>query len=537
MQTDFLVIGSGIAGLSFALEAAQLGQVIVATKREAPESNTRYAQGGIAGAMGKDDSFELHKDDTLIAGAGLCHEDVVDLCVRAAPDRISWLVEQGVSFSTVGFDDAIEYDMGREGGHSRRRVLHVADLTGREIEQVLVAKVSQHPNISILEDHLGLDLIYDDSSSSRRVVGAFLMSRLDGTVVPVYARATILATGGGGKVYLYTSNPDVATGDGVAMAYRAGARVANMEFFQFHPTCLYHPKAKSFLLSETLRGEGGYLRRLDGTRFMDKYHPQKEIAPRDIVARAIDHEMKATGDDHILLDLTHLSPSFLEERFPNLLATTLQFGVDMRTEPVPVVPAAHYMCGGVLTDTEGQTSLPGLYAIGEVACTGLHGANRLASNSLLEALVFANRAVQDISKKRDLLVPYDKEAAPRAWMLTGRPGQRQENVMVSQDWDEIRRLMWNYVGIVRSNRRLHGARGRLDLLGREIREYLLSTPLTPDIAELRNLLLMSQLIVESALSRQESRGLHYNVDYPKTDDKRCKKDTILWAGEHPTAVF
>lgn len=536
MKTDFLVLGSGIAGLSFALEAADRGRVVVATKREAAESNTRYAQGGIAGAMGKDDSFELHKGDTLNAGAGLCHEDVVDVCVRAAPERIQWLVAQGVSFSKVPSDDAVEYDFGREGGHSRRRVLHVADLTGREIEQVLLARVLNHPNVTLLEDHLGLDLIVRDVGDRRRVDGAFLMNRLDGRVFPVTAGATILASGGAGKVYLYTSNPDVATGDGVAMAYRAGARVANMEFFQFHPTCLYHPKAKSFLLSEALRGEGGMLRRLDGTRFMEGYHPQRELAPRDIVARAIDHEMKTTGDDHVLLDMTHLPADFLETRFPHLLGTCLGFGIDMRREPVPVVPAAHYMCGGVWTDTEGRTSLAGLYAIGEVACTGLHGANRLASNSLLEALVFAHRAVVELVGHLGAFDPPD-DVSPPGWMRAGAPSPREESVMVSQDWDEVRRLMWNYVGIVRSNRRLHGARRRLDLLGREVREYLLSTPLTPDIVELRNLSLVAQLIVESALARQETRGLHFNVDYPHLDDRRFRSDTILWAGERPTVVF
>lgn len=536
MKTDFLVLGSGIAGLSFALEAAELGRVIVATKREAAESNTRYAQGGIAGAMGKDDSFELHRDDTLLAGAGLCHEDVVDLCVRAAPERINWLVDLGVSFSKVPSDDAVEFDFGREGGHSRRRVLHVADLTGREIEQVLVARVREHPNIVLLEDHLGLDLIVRDGPDGRQVDGAFLMDRKDGVVTAVGAGATVLACGGAGKVYLYTSNPDVATGDGVAMAYRAGARVANMEFFQFHPTCLYHPKAKSFLLSEALRGEGGILRRLDGTRFMEGHHPQLELAPRDIVARAIDHEMKTTGDDHVLLDMTHLDAVFLERRFPHLLETCLKFGIDMRREPVPVVPAAHYMCGGVWTNTEGRTSLPGLYAIGEVACTGLHGANRLASNSLLEAVVFSHRAVQDLVPRVASFAP-PEDVAPPAWMRRGAPSHREESVMVSQDWDEIRRLMWNYVGIVRSNRRLHGARRRLDLLAREVREYLLTTPMTPDIAELRNLSLVAQLIVESALARQETRGLHFNVDYPHPDDRRFRTDTILWAGERPTSVF
>jgi L-aspartate oxidase len=529
MKTDFLVIGSGIAGLSFALEAAEHGDVVVATKREAVESNTRYAQGGIAGAMGKDDSFDLHREDTLRAGAGLCDEAVVDMCVRSAPARIGWLVDQGVSFSRMPKDESVEFDFGREGGHSRRRVLHVEDLTGQEIERVLLEKVRAHSRIRIMEDHLGLDMVVARAADGGRVAGAFLMDRVSGGVKHVAARATVLATGGAGKVYLYTSNPDVATGDGVAMAYRCGAKVANMEFFQFHPTCLYHPKAKSFLLSEALRGEGGVLRRMDGTRFMPEYHKEAELAPRDIVARAIDNEMKSTGDDHVMLDMTGLDASFLEERFPHLLATCKRFGVDMRIEPVPVVPAAHYMCGGVWTDLDGRTSMPGLYAIGEVACTGLHGANRLASNSLLEALVFSNRAVTHaVAGLPGIDVPTGAE--PPLWMRDGAPSSREESVMVTQDWDEIRRLMWNYVGIVRSNRRLTGARRRLDVLHEEVREYLLASPLTPDVAELRNLSLVARLIVESALRRQETRGLHFNVDYPGTDDVGFRRSTILWAG-------
>ncbi len=538
MTTDFLVLGSGIAGLSFALQAARFGRVVVATKREAEESNTRYAQGGIASAMGKDDSFDLHVEDTMQAGAGLCHRDIVEMCVRSAPEGIRWLVEQGVSFSTVASEESVEFDFGREGGHSRRRVLHVQDLTGRDIERVLVARCREDANISILEDTLGIDLFLSaDPGGRARVGGAFVQDRSGGGVQAIAARATILATGGSGKVYLYTSNPDTATGDGVAMAYRAGARVMNMEFFQFHPTCLYHPKAKSFLLSEALRGEGGILRRMDGQRFMEGVHPLKELAPRDVVARTIDAEMKRTGDDHVLLDMTHLSAGFIEQRFPHLLATCRKFGVDMRTEPVPVVPAAHYQCGGVQVDDRGRSSLPGLYAIGEVAGTGLHGANRLASNSLLEALVFAHRAAEELKdKRRDL--PEPVEAPLPAWMVHGTTtSATTESVMVSQDWDEIRRLMWNYVGIVRSNRRLAAARRRLDLLHSEVHDYLLSAPLTPDLAELRNLCRVARLIVESAMRRMETRGPHVNLDYPATDDERCRSDTVLWSGVKSELVF
>jgi L-aspartate oxidase len=537
MKTDVLVLGSGIGGLAAALEAADRCEVVVATKRAAEESNTRYAQGGIAGALGKDDSFDLHVEDTLTAGAGLCHRDAVEVCVRSAPGRIAWLVEQGVTFSKLPQDVAmeLEFDLGREGGHSRRRVLHARDLTGWEIERVLVEKARRHPNIRFLEDHMGLDLWRrTDPDGEARVQGAFLIERPTGHVEAVRARVTVLATGGAGKVYLYTSNPDIASGDGVAMAFRAGARVANLEFFQFHPTCLYHPKAKSFLISEALRGEGGVLRRKDGGAFMDSYHPLKELAPRDIVARAIDHEMKRTGDDHVLLDMTHLDAAFLEQRFPHIFATCLKYGVDIRTEPIPVVPAAHYQCGGVLTDLEGRSSVRGLYAVGEVACTGLHGANRLASNSLLEGLVFGHRAADDILATIGSQ-PEPVDAEPPAWMLQAAAPEA-ESVVVSQDWDEVRRLMWNYVGIVRSNRRLLGARRRLDLLIQEVREHVLSAPLTPDLAELRNLVEVARLIVECALTRQESRGLHFNVDYPTIDDSRFLRDTILWAGRG-TAEF
>ncbi len=541
MTTDYLVLGSGIAGLSFALEAAESGRVLVCTKRQAEESNTRYAQGGIATVLDREDSFDLHVNDTLKAGAGLCRRDRVELCVRAGPDRIRWLVEQGVRFTRMSRNAAIEFDFGREGGHSRRRILHVEDLTGREVERALLDHARSHPRIEIWEDHMGVDLWRDrDGSGKARVRGAFVIDRRSGEVHVVGARATVLATGGAGKVYLYTSNPDVATGDGVAMAYRAGAPVANLEFYQFHPTCLYHPKAKSFLISEALRGEGGLLRRLDGTRFMEKYHPDAELAPRDVVAHAIDHEMKQTGDDYVLLDMTHLDARMLEKRFPNILETCLGFGVDMRHEPIPVVPAAHYSCGGVVTDEHGATPLAGLYAVGETACTGVHGANRLASNSLLEALVFAHRAAEHSKAAHDTL-PAPEEGEVPHWMHVGETsrsdggpaGAPRETVMVTQDWDEVRRLMWNYVGIVRSVRRLLGARRRLDLLSAEVREYVLSSPLTPDLAELRNIVTVASLIVESALSRQESRGLHFVVDYPDRDDARFARDTILWAGVHP----
>jgi len=527
MKTDCLVLGSGIGGLSFAIEAAAHMNVVIATKVQADESNTRYAQGGVASVNESDDSFEMHAADTLNAGAGLCHADTVDLVVKSAPGNIDWLVGQGVRFS----EDQDGYDLTREGGHSRRRVFHAGDITGNEIERALLDKARQIPNITFLEDTMGVDLwLREDGAGRQRVGGAFLISRRDGNLVQVSAGVVVLATGGAGKVYLYTSNPDVATGDGVAMAFRAGARVANMEFFQFHPTCLYHPRAKSFLLSEALRGEGGILRRVDGSTFMQDYHPLRELAPRDVVSRAIDHEMKMTGNDHVLLDMTARTPEFIESRFPNLTAACSRFGYDLRREPVPVVPAAHYMCGGVQTDLEGRTSLAGLYAVGEVACTGLHGANRLASNSLLEAVVFGRRAAADVIASRNDFKAGDDVPEPQPWMRAGTQSSNAENVMVSQDWDEIRRLMWNYVGIVRSNRRLNAARRRLDLISREVRDYLLQSPFTTDLAELRNISTVAGLIVRSALSRQETRGLHYNLDYPDTDDRRWLRDTEIWVG-------
>ena len=529
MKSDFLVIGSGVAGLSFALRAAKHGTVRILTKSTESMSNTAHAQGGIATVWDKDDKFELHIRDTLTAGVGLCDKAAVDLTVRSGPDMIKWLNGLGVNFTHMSRDRAMEFDLGMEGGHSRRRVLHVADLTGREVENVLLKRVHEDPNIEIMEGQVVVDLASIPDRDGPRVVGAFVMDAESLNISTVLAKVTVLATGGAGKVYLYTSNPDVATGDGIAMAYRVGAQIANMEFFQFHPTILYHPKAKSFLISESLRGEGGILRRLDGEPFMKKYHELAELAPRDIVARAIDGEMKRTGDDHVYLDMTHLDGDFLVERFPFIHAECMKYGIDMRKDPIPVVPGAHYSCGGVKTDLNGQTSIAGLYAIGETAATGLHGANRLASNSLLEALVFANTASRTASDQLSEITLPQEVDAPQ-WLETGAR-QSDETVVVSQNWDELRRFMWNYVGIVRSNRRLHGARRRLDVLAEEVKEFYWTFDLTPDMAELRNLAAVAYLIIESALRRQESRGLHYNVDYPDRNDAMFNRDTVIRAGD------
>ena len=458
-QFDYLVLGSGIAGLTFALKVAPRGRVAIVTKKDRAESNTNYAQGGIASVTSKEDSFELHVRDTLAAGAGLCKESVVRTIVEEGPARIAELIELGMKFSerdAPGEDGGRELDLGKEGGHSKRRILHAKDVTGREIERALLDAVARQPNIQIFENHIAIDLITSQKLGyvgENRCLGAYVFDKKADRVWTFAAPVTLLATGGCGKVYLYTTNPDIATGDGVAMAYRAGAAIANMEFVQFHPTCLYHPKAKSFLISEAVRGEGGVLKTLDGMEFMDACHPLKSLAPRDIVARAIDSEMKKTGADYVLLDITHKPAKFIIERFPNIYQTCLRYGIDITKEPIPVVPAAHYQCGGVVTNVDGETDIAGLYAVGEVACTGLHGANRLASNSLLEALVCAHRAAEKVIAHPPADDGFENSAA-------GNPATRtnpDELVVVSHNWDEIRRLMWDYVGIVRTNKRLQRA--------------------------------------------------------------------------------
>jgi L-aspartate oxidase len=525
-HADILVLGGGIAGLTCALEVASHSRVTVLTKRQRTEGSTQYAQGGIASVLGPDDSFERHVEDTLVAGAGLCHRDAVEVTVREGPDRIRWLIEKlGVEFDREGAG----LHLTREGGHSRRRVAHAKDTTGREVERGLLAACDAR-GIRIVEDMVAVDLLTTEKlghGGPNRVVGAYVLDRATAEVTTFTAGVTVLATGGAGKVYLYTSNPDVATGDGVAMAFRAGAAVANMEFLQFHPTCLYHPAAKSFLVSEALRGEGGILRNSAGEAFMSRYDPRKELAPRDVVARSIDAEIKRRGDDSAFLDMTHLPRPFLLEHFPHIYATCKEFGIDMAVQPIPVVPAAHYQCGGVVTDLQGATTLPRLLAVGEVACTGLHGANRLASNSLREGLVFGRRAAQLAAE----ILP-EVGAEPPA-VPDWNPGDAldpDEGVVVTHNWDEVRRLMWNYVGIVRSTKRLERARTRLALLRAEIREYYWRYKIAPDLVELRNLADVAMLIVECARRRKESRGLHYVLDYPKRDDALAV-DTVLTRGD------
>jgi L-aspartate oxidase len=521
---DYVVVGGGVAGLSFALEASQHGSVCVLTKRSRSESNTVYAQGGIASVLSPVDSFSQHEEDTFAAGSGLNHRDAVEVTVHEGPDRVRELAALGADFNRR--PDG-EWDLTREGGHSRRRIVHSGDITGREVERVLLSACDDRPNIQFVSDSAAIDLVLQRRPGhgvAGRALGFYVLLPT-GQIETFLGRAVVLASGGAGKVYLYTTNPDVATGDGVAMAYRAGAHVANMEFYQFHPTCLFSPEAKNFLISEALRGEGGKLRLRNGAQFMDRYSPLKELAPRDVVAKAIDSELKRTGDDFVLLDMTHLGRGFLIERFPNIYETCKQFGVDMAVQPIPVVPAAHYQCGGVVTDLFGRTTVPGLYAVGEVAHTGLHGANRLASNSLLEGLVFGHRAARTAAQEVKG-VGFPETDVP-SWDPGGAVDPN-ESVIVTHNWDEVRRLMWNYVGIVRSDKRLMRARRRLDLLREEIRDYYWRFTITRDIIELRNIADVAHLIVECATRRKESRGLHYNLDYPKRDDHNWNKDTVVF---------
>jgi L-aspartate oxidase len=521
---DCLILGSGIAGLSLALKMAEHGSVCVLTKKNRAESNTNYAQGGIASVTSKEDSFEFHVADTLDAGAGLCDESVVRSVIADGPSRIEELVELGVRFSQRENGVTQEFDLGKEGGHSKRRVLHAKDMTGREIERALLEAVDIHKNITVLENIVAIDLVRSDKAGipgARRCLGVYALDNMRNKIDVYRAPVTVLATGGCGKCYLYTTNPDIATGDGVAMAYRAGAAVANMEFIQFHPTCLFHPFSKSFLISEALRGEGAILIDKAGQEFAQKYDSRGSLAPRDIVARAIDAEMKKTGAECVYLDITGKDRTFLQDRFPTIYSYCLNLGIDMATQPIPVVPAAHYQCGGVQVDLNGASSLHGLFAIGEVACTGLHGANRLASNSLLEALVLADKA-----SAAALRVIHDfPEKHPIQEWQAGDAHNPDELVVITHNWREIRQLMWDYVGIVRTDKRLMRAENRLNILLKEIQDFYWNFTVTADLLELRNLSLVSWLIVQSAMQRKESRGLHYTLDYLNNDPN--PKNTIL----------
>lgn len=534
MDTDVLVLGSGSAGLFFALTVAEQSalRVLIVTKKDRSESNTNYAQGGIASVEDNQDSLQAHVQDTLIAGAGICHEDAVEVLVREGPARVNDLIDLGARF-TRGRGGKLH--LGREGGHSANRIVHAKDLTGRELERALLAAVQAHKNITIIENHYAVELLTDHQRVGRRVTpktvtcyGAYVLDEATGAVDIVRARhGVMIATGGAGQVYLHTTNPAIATGDGIAMARRAGARIGNMEFIQFHPTTLFLPGANSFLISEAVRGAGGILRNQTGERFMEHYDPaRKELAPRDIVARAIDAELKRRGDDFVYLDVSHLPAKNIRHEFPNIYHKCKEYGIDITKQPIPVVPAAHYTCGGVVTDLQGCTSIHRLYAAGEASMTGVHGANRLASNSLLEALVFSRRAavellarVKDEKGKRGAidLMPWDESGTENA----------EEWIYVSHDLREIQQIMWDYVGIVRSNYRLERALRRVQLIRKEIEDYYRRTKVTVGLLELRNIAEVALLIVQSAMRRKESRGLHYTTDYPSLDNRRWKRDTIL----------
>ncbi len=504
VSVDVLVIGSGVAGLSFALKTADFKPVLIITKKEDSESNTYYAQGGVAAVLSQSDSFEDHIHDTLVCGDGLCERDVVEKVVKAAPVCVKELVDRGANFNRTEKGD---FDLGIEGGHSKRRIVHADDLTGREVERVLLKAVSEHPNITILENHVAVNLVV----RKNRCIGCYVLDRRNSTIHNFAAKATVLATGGIGRVFIHTTNPDVATGDGIAMAYRAGVTIMDMEFTQFHPTTLYHPLADSFLISESLRGEGAVLTDKRGRRFMSDYHPMMELAPRDIVARAIDNELKRTGEHYVLLDISMKDPHFVRSRFPKVYEKCLSLGIDVTKEPIPVVPAAHYCCGGVKATIAGETDVENLFAIGETACTGLHGANRLASNSIIEGLVSARYTAErckELLKREIPLQPFPP------WEL-GEAVDSDELVVITHNRDEIRRLMWNYVGIVRSNKRLSRAKDRVALLRREINQYYWDFLITADLVELRNIALIAELIIDSAMKRKETRGIHYSLDYPE----------------------
>jgi L-aspartate oxidase len=522
---DVLVLGSGAAGLSLALRLPAAARIAVVAKREITEGNTLYAQGGISAVLDAGDSIESHVRDTLEAGAELCDEATVRLVVEHGPGNIRWLQQQGTHFTRASDEPGAGYHLTREGGHSHRRVVHAADATGLEVENTLVGRLRTRPNTALLEHHIAVDLVTAAAGrcDPKRCVGAYLLDIHAGKVSAVRARFVVLATGGASKAYLYTSNPDVATGDGIAMAWRAGCRVANMEFMQFHPTCLYHPHAKSFLITEAVRGEGGRLRLADGSRFMPRFDERAELAPRDVVARAIDHEMKRLGTDCVYLDISHKPADFVRSHFPTVHAKCLELGIDITREPIPVVPAAHYTCGGVMTDHRAHTDIAGLYAIGETAYTGLHGANRMASNSLLECLVFGELAAADISRR---LATEPEPPAIRPWDES-RVTDSDEEVVVSHNWDELRRFMWDYVGIVRTNKRLARARRRINLLRHEIREYYSNFRISNDLLELRNLADVADLIITSAYRRRESRGLHYTQDFPFADRGQCQPTVLI----------
>lgn len=523
---DTLIIGSGLAGLTLALQIADHQKVCIVSKRKVNNSASNWAQGGIATVLNSDDTIDAHVDDTLIAGAGLCDTEIARLVVKNGREAIEWLINLGVEFTREESSET-GYHLTREGGHSHRRIVHVADATGRAVQKTLVEKVREHTNITVLEDHIAVDLITSKKlkkSPQNRCLGAYILDNNTGKVITIAAQQTALATGGAGKVYLYTTNPDVSTGDGIAMAWRAGCRISNMEFIQFHPTCLYHPHAKSFLITEAVRGEGGLLKLPDGTRFMLQHDERAELAPRDIVARAIDFEMKKRGLECVYLDITHQSPDFIKEHFPTIHQRCLELGIDITKEPIPVVPAAHYTCGGIETDAQGHTDIDNLYAIGETACTGLHGANRLASNSLLECMVFGRIVAQQMLATK----PFPLIELPH-WDES-RVTDADEEVLITHTWNELRRFMWNYVGIVRTDKRLSRALHRIHMLRDEVHEFYSNFKVSNDLIELRNLLQVAELIVKSAMERRESRGLHYSKDCPELLE--TAKETVLIPGEN-----